>query len=337
MFAIDTLQPSCLFLIQHIQWCNNPILKIQFTLLLITETLTAQVSPQLISTMAFYFNAQAITTQTLNIWLHHPLSIYQPIGHFHSLHRPQWPLFHQLMQTTTFLFQIALALVLLRPPPQSALHLCLLTLLFRLLIPRFRWYQAQYLLNYKLQYLLRATHLHQTSISHQLLLLLLLPQLLQLAPFLHQKLFQQNQSAPLFAKTQIPSLKSPGNSTKHYIAKSTLKTKRVKSDPIVSACLEPLEKKHQCQICGKYFRRDLPRHLRTHLEITRFECPFPREICPHKQGQFNRPYDFKKHLLHGHFIFDDQKRFEAFATCTKVVLHWHLPLWITVYRRRVVR
>lgn len=113
-------------------------------------------------------------------------------------------------------------------------------------------------------------------------------------------------------KRKSPSLKSPGNSTKHYIAKSTLKTKRVKSDPIVSACLEPLEKKHQCQICGKYFRRDLPRHLRTHLEITRFECPFPREICPHKQGQFNRPYDFKKHLLHGHFIFDDQKKVRGF-------------------------
>jgi hypothetical protein len=74
----------------------------------------------------------------------------------------------------------------------------------------------------------------------------------------------------------------------------------------------PMEKKYQCQICGKYFRRDLPRHVRTHQEEGRFTCPFSRDQCPHKRGQFNRPYDFKKHLLHGHFTFDDQKRVRSF-------------------------
>lgn len=72
------------------------------------------------------------------------------------------------------------------------------------------------------------------------------------------------------------------------------------------------EKRQQCKICGKFFRRDLPRHLRTHQEVARFVCPFPRADCPHKRGQFNRPYDFKKHLLHGHFVFDDQKTVRSF-------------------------
>ncbi|ANB14322.1 hypothetical protein AWJ20_5287 [Sugiyamaella lignohabitans] len=75
---------------------------------------------------------------------------------------------------------------------------------------------------------------------------------------------------------------------------------------------QPGEKKYQCPECGKYFRRDLPRHLRTHQEIARFVCPFPRPHCPHKRGQFNRPYDFKKHLLHSHFVFDDQKMVRSF-------------------------
>lgn len=74
----------------------------------------------------------------------------------------------------------------------------------------------------------------------------------------------------------------------------------------------PVEKRYQCQICHKYFRRDLPRHMRTHQETARFTCPFPRKHCPHKRGQFNRPYDFKKHLLHGHFVFDDQKNVRAY-------------------------
>ncbi|CAN6650089.1 hypothetical protein TRVA0_024S00848 [Trichomonascus vanleenenianus] len=61
----------------------------------------------------------------------------------------------------------------------------------------------------------------------------------------------------------------------------------------------------QCRICKKYFKRDLPRHMRTHEEVARFVCPFPRKHCSHKRGQFNRPYDFKKHLLHAHFMFDN--------------------------------
>lgn len=65
--------------------------------------------------------------------------------------------------------------------------------------------------------------------------------------------------------------------------------------------------------------------MRTHEETARFVCPFPRGHCPHKRGQFNRPYDFKKHLLHGHFVFDNKEsksykdlksKLSEFGTCT---------------------
>lgn len=66
------------------------------------------------------------------------------------------------------------------------------------------------------------------------------------------------------------------------------------------------DKKHLvCPLCNKVFQRDLARHLRTHEATARFICPFPRDQCSHKRGQFNRGYDFKKHLLHYHFTFTD--------------------------------
>lgn len=92
------------------------------------------------------------------------------------------------------------------------------------------------------------------------------------------------------------------------------------SSSIVSVTGE--KKKYQCQICGKYFKRDLPRHLRTHQEVARFVCPYPRDNCPHKRGQFNRPYDFKKHLLHGHFVFDDQKTVRSFRDLKSKLHHY---------------
>lgn len=92
-----------------------------------------------------------------------------------------------------------------------------------------------------------------------------------------------------------------------------LEQQRRASMPVATATtLEIGDKKQHCKICGKYFKRDLPRHMRTHEEVARFVCPFPREKCQHKRGQFNRPYDFKKHLLHGHFVFDDQKEVRSF-------------------------
>lgn len=60
-----------------------------------------------------------------------------------------------------------------------------------------------------------------------------------------------------------------------------------------------------CVICGKKITRDMSRHMRTHQLELRFNCKFPRNQCHHKLGKFNRPYDFKKHLLNRHFKFDD--------------------------------
>lgn len=60
-----------------------------------------------------------------------------------------------------------------------------------------------------------------------------------------------------------------------------------------------------CRLCGKKITRDMSRHMRTHQSESRFRCVFPRDQCIHKLGKFNRPYDFKKHLLNRHFQFDN--------------------------------
>lgn len=58
-----------------------------------------------------------------------------------------------------------------------------------------------------------------------------------------------------------------------------------------------------CNVCGKRITRDMIRHMRTHQAHKRFNCMFPKDSCDHKSGQFNRRYDFKKHLLNKHFDF----------------------------------
>lgn len=61
----------------------------------------------------------------------------------------------------------------------------------------------------------------------------------------------------------------------------------------------------RCSTCGKKITRDMTRHMRTHQLEKRFKCLFPKSVCLHKSGLFNRRYDFKKHLLNKHFMFDD--------------------------------
>lgn len=81
-----------------------------------------------------------------------------------------------------------------------------------------------------------------------------------------------------------------------------------------------------CPICKKVLKRDLTRHMRTHEEVGRFICPFPREQCSHKRGQFNRPYDFKKHLLHQHFNFDKAKQVRKYRDLqSKLTCHGKCP------------
>jgi hypothetical protein len=61
----------------------------------------------------------------------------------------------------------------------------------------------------------------------------------------------------------------------------------------------------KCNICGRGIARDLLRHIRTHDKEARFRCFYPRTCCCHKSGYFHRRYDFRKHLLHHHFVLRD--------------------------------
>lgn len=75
-----------------------------------------------------------------------------------------------------------------------------------------------------------------------------------------------------------------------------------------------------CTICDRYISRDFSRHMRIHDEIGRFRCVFPNS-CNHRSGKFNRPYDYKKHLLNMHFKFDNPKA-KAAPNLTEKLLVW---------------
>lgn len=124
---------------------------------------------------------------------------------------------------------------------------------------------------------------------------------------LHQKLPETLQNLPQSSPSEKRlELTSPfANSTladmQHYPDMTTM----VNSDttiaaPMVETTFVDLKK---CTVCGKRITRDMIRHMRTHQVDKRFNCMFPREICDHKSGKFNRRYDFKKHLLNKHFNF----------------------------------
>ncbi|KAI5964540.1 hypothetical protein KGF57_001032 [Candida theae] len=84
-----------------------------------------------------------------------------------------------------------------------------------------------------------------------------------------------------------------------------------KKDPTTATAKTATKKKSskgaRCPVCDKFISRDLTRHMRIHNEVGRFQCVYPREMCNHKTQNFNRPYDYKKHLLHSHFKFDDAR------------------------------
>lgn len=75
-----------------------------------------------------------------------------------------------------------------------------------------------------------------------------------------------------------------------------------------------------CSICDKYISRDLIRHMRIHNEVGRFQCVYPKYMCKRKTQFFNRPYDYKKHLLNMHFKFDDPKGKSANTLTDKLPL-----------------
>lgn len=92
----------------------------------------------------------------------------------------------------------------------------------------------------------------------------------------------------------------------HYLPLYPDVTTLVNSNSISAPMVELKFVDHKvCSICSKRIARDMTRHMRIHQSEKRFNCLFPKEACRHKSGQFNRRYDFKKHLLNKHFVFDD--------------------------------
>lgn len=92
-----------------------------------------------------------------------------------------------------------------------------------------------------------------------------------------------------------------------------------------------------CSVCDKFISRDLTRHMRIHNEIGRFQCIYPKYMCNHRTQYFNRPYDYKKHLLHLHFKFDDPKgkaahtltdKLPLFGTCIACGARYSASQWL---------
>lgn len=100
---------------------------------------------------------------------------------------------------------------------------------------------------------------------------------------------------------QFPQL--PQSAIKKYPDVTTMLNSNISiAAPLVEATFVDLK---VCSVCGKRITRDMIRHMRTHQTNKRFACMFPKGECRHTSRQFNRRYDFKKHLLNKHFVFDN--------------------------------
>lgn len=124
---------------------------------------------------------------------------------------------------------------------------------------------------------------------------------------------------PLAVPPRAPGAQSPGPGRPRMLARTQL-------SPNVALDRHPAAKKKRnpkgavCTVCDKYILRDLTRHMRIHNEVGRFQCVYPKQMCNHKTQNFNRPYDYKKHLLHMHFRFDDPKGKSANTLTDKLPL-----------------
>ncbi|ODV72366.1 uncharacterized protein CYBJADRAFT_168671 [Cyberlindnera jadinii NRRL Y-1542] len=133
------------------------------------------------------------------------------------------------------------------------------------------------------------------------------------APEQQQQQQQQLQLAHIAHGSSSSSLSSTGSMTMPSGMVYPIYTTPYVQPPAVEVIDRSQEKQagtkprtvHQCDICGRKVTRDFVRHRRTHDPVSRFRCVYPKECCNHKTGAFNRQYDFKKHLLHTHFILKD--------------------------------
>lgn len=85
----------------------------------------------------------------------------------------------------------------------------------------------------------------------------------------------------------------------------TLETGHEATNDVKSTGKRKQSKGAVCTVCDRHITRDYSRHMRIHDEAGRFQCVFPPGYCTHKSRKFNRPYDYKKHLLNMHFRFED--------------------------------
>ncbi|CAN3371939.1 hypothetical protein DIURU_004408 [Diutina rugosa] len=112
--------------------------------------------------------------------------------------------------------------------------------------------------------------------------------------------------APSLANSSASSIASSASAPATLVGTTTMVNSNPEyAAPVVDAVfVDP----RSCTVCGRRILRDMARHMRTHQETPRFVCMFhTMGKCTHKSGRFNRPYDFKKHLLNRHFKFDDPK------------------------------
>ncbi|KAF3993132.1 hypothetical protein FT663_00956 [Candidozyma haemuli var. vulneris] len=122
-----------------------------------------------------------------------------------------------------------------------------------------------------------------------------------MVPMSYREQFGQTNDSPtptthsLFVNRPVLERSQSAQSAITPVVKTEVKKKKKSSRVVI------------CPICDKHISRDFTRHSRIHNEIGRFQCVFPRSTCSHKSGKFNRPYDYKKHLLNVHFTFDDPK------------------------------
>lgn len=154
-------------------------------------------------------------------------------------------------------------------------------------------------------------------------------QQMQQNPQMHSQTHGQPQMHPrqgLFTHTQV--LPSQRNAEDHNTQASVPLPPDVRISPQLARLLRPalersvsepsaspkLDKKSTkkkklkgtvCAVCDRHIGRDFSRHMRIHSEVRRFLCLFPSEYCKHRSRNFNRPYDYKKHLLNTHFTFDE--------------------------------
>lgn len=124
----------------------------------------------------------------------------------------------------------------------------------------------------------------------------------------HEQLSREQHESYNFEKQ--PPMHSPPMQLQYFYSERPMLERSISEQSALKAEKKSKKKKMPkgsvCNICERFISRDFSRHMRIHDEIGRFRCVFPSS-CNHRSGKFNRPYDYKKHLLNMHFKFDSPK------------------------------